>query len=92
MSERFGWNHHTHVFFLVSTFPIRIGASSVYPLCFVLVADVGIAVVLLPGAVVPQAPAVVPYFGAVVPQEPTVVPLLRSRSTVAPRPSAADLQ
>ena len=48
-----------------------------------------LAVVLLPGAVVPQAPAVVPYFGAVVPQEPTVVPLLRSRSTVAPRPSAA---
>ena len=48
-----------------------------------------LAVVLLPGAVVPQAPAVVPYLGAVEPQEPTVVPLLWSRSTVAPRPSAA---
>ena len=34
-------------------FPFAIGASSVYPLCFVPVADVGLAVVLLPGAVVP---------------------------------------
>ena len=41
-----------------------------------------LAVVLLPRAVVPQAPAVVPL-------EPTVVPLLWSCSTVAPRPSAA---
>ena len=48
-----------------------------------------LAVVLLPGAVVPQAPAVVPDLGAVVPQEPTVVPLLWSRSTVVPGPSAA---
>ena len=56
---------------------------------YVLVADIGLAVVLLPGAVVPQAHAVVPYLGAVVPQEPTVVPLLWSRSTVVPRPSAA---
>ena len=32
---------------------------------YVLVADIGLAVVLLPGAVVPQAPAVVPYLGAV---------------------------
>ena len=48
-----------------------------------------LAVVLLPGAVVPQALAVVPCPCVVVPREPTVVPLLWSRSTVAPRPSAA---
>ena len=47
-----------------------------------------LAVVLLPGAVVPQALAVVPDLGAVELQEPMVVPLLRSCSTVAPRPSA----
>ena len=41
-----------------------------------------LAVVLLPGAEVPQVLTVVP-------QEPTVVPLLRSRSTVAPWPSTA---
>ena len=55
----------------------------------VLTAVAELAVVLLPGAVVPQAPAVVLYFGVVVPQEPMVVPLLRSRSTMAPGPSAA---
>ena len=87
--ERFGWNHHVHVFFLVTSFPLHFGASSVYPLYLVLAAVDGLAVVLLPGVVVPQALAVVPDPGAVVPQEPTVVPLLRSCSTVAPRPSAA---
>ena len=53
------------------------------------IAELGHAVVLLPGAVVPQALAVVPDLGAVVPQEPKVVPLLRSCSTMAPRPSVA---
>ena len=38
-----------------------------------------LAVVLLPGAEVPQALTVVPCPCAVVPREPTVVPLLRSR-------------
>ena len=62
-------------------------------LCAFVLADVAeLAVVLLPGAVVPQAPAVVPDLGAVVPQEPTVVPLLWSRSTVAPRPSVVALR
>ena len=89
MSGKFGWNHHVHVFLLVSTFPIRIGASSIYPLCFALVADIGLAVVLLPGAVVPQAPAVVPCHCTVVPREPTVVPLLWSHSTMAPWLSTA---
>ena len=49
----------------------------------VVLAELGHAVVLLLGAVVPQALAVVPGPGAVVPQAPTVVPLLRSGSTVA---------
>ena len=43
----------------------------------------GHAVVLLLGAVVPQALVVVPASGAVVPQVPTVVPLPWSGSTVA---------
>ena len=47
------------------------------------VAVLGHAVVLLSGAVVPQALAVVPASGAVVPQVLTVVPLLGSGSTVA---------
>ena len=55
----------------------------------VLVAELGHAVVLLPGAVVPQALAVVPDPGAVLLRKPMIVPLLRSCSTVAPRPSAA---
>ena len=42
-----------------------------------------LVVVLLPGAVVPQALPVVPCACAVVPREPTVVPLLWSRSTAA---------
>ena len=53
----------------------------------VLAVELGHAVVLLLGAVVPQALTVVPDHGAVVPQEPTVVPVLRSCSTMAPRPS-----
>ena len=62
------------------------GASSVLSsMHSVLVADTGLAVVLLLEAVVPD-------LGAVVPQVPTVVPLLRSCSTVAPRPSAAALR
>ena len=56
----------------------------------VLVAE--LAVVLLPGAVVPQALAVVPCPCAVVLQEPTVVALPQSCSTVAPRPSTAALR
>ena len=49
----------------------------------VVIAELGHAVVLLLGAVVPQALAVVPASGAVVPQVLTVVPLRRSGSTVA---------
>ena len=49
-----------------------------------LLAELGRAVVLLLGAVVPQDLAVVPPNGAVVPQGPTVVPLLVSSSTVVP--------
>ena len=41
-----------------------------------LLAELGRAAVLLLGAVVPQALAVVPAAGAVVPQAPTVVPFL----------------
>ena len=48
-----------------------------------LVAELGHAVVLLLGAVVPQALEVVPAYGAVVLQVPTVVPLPWSGSTVA---------
>ena len=60
------------------------GASSVFScLCKnVVFAELGHAVVLLLGAVVPQALAVVPASGAVVPQVLTVVPLLRNGSTV----------
>ena len=49
----------------------------------VVFADLGHAVVLLLGAVVPQALAVVPASGAVVPQVPKVVPLTLSGSIVA---------
>ena len=49
----------------------------------VVFADLGHAVVLLLGAVVSQALAVVSASGAVVPQVPTVVPLPWSGSTVA---------
>ena len=48
----------------------------------VVIAELGHVVVLLLGAVVPQALAVVPASGAVVPQVPTVVPLPWSGSTV----------
>ena len=51
----------------------------------VVFAELGHAVALLLGAVVPQAHVVVPASGAVVPQVPTVVPLPRSGSTVASR-------
>ena len=47
-------------------------------------AELGLAVVLLLRAAVPQDLAVVPPAGAVVPQGPTVVPLLVSGSTVVP--------
>ena len=50
----------------------------------VVLAELGHAVVLLLGAVIPQAFVVVPGLGAVVPQEPTVVPHLWSYSTVVP--------
>ena len=70
-------------------FPCTLELPPVILFVIVLAAIAELAVVLLPGAVVPQAPAVVPYLCAVVPQEPMVVPLLRSRSTMAPRPSAA---
>ena len=80
---------------LSPAFPCSLEHPPFFLYAIVLAADVGLAVVLLPGEVVPQAPAVVPYYGAVVPyygavvpQEPTVVPLLWSCSTVAPRPSA----
>ena len=70
--ERFGWNHHVHVFSLAPPFPLRLGASSVI---FIVVQKEGFlvlllrhAVVLLLGAVVPQALAVVPASGAVVPR------------------------
>ena len=46
-----------------------------------------LVVVLLFGAVVPQATAVVPHAFAVVPQVVTVVPLLGSHSTVSPGPA-----
>ena len=58
----------------------------------VVIAELEHAVVLLLGAVVPQALAVVPASGAVVPQVPTVVPPLRSGSTVAPRQALLRLQ
>ena len=83
--ERFGWNHHVHVFSFAPPFLWHFGASSVFScLCKnVMFADLGHAVVLLLGAVVPQALAVVPASGAVVPQVPTAVPLPWSSSTVA---------
>ena len=49
----------------------------------IVIAELGHAVVLPLGAVVPQALAVVPAPGTVVPQAPMVVPLLWSCSTVA---------
>ena len=63
-------------------FPCTLELPSVILFVLFLAATAELAVVLLSGAVVPQAPAVVPL-------EPTVGPLLWSRSTVALRPSAA---
>ena len=79
--ERFGWNHHVHVFFLCTAFPFALWSILRFPHLFAKrripsVAVLGHAVVLLFGAVVPQALAVVP-------QVLTVVPLLGSCSTVA---------
>lgn len=78
-SKRFGWNHHVHVFFIVSTCPLALWSILRFP-CFYAkrripsVAVLGHAVVLLHGAVVPQAPAVVPHALAVVPHALAVVP------------------
>ena len=69
----------------VLPFPCTLEHLAVILVVLNLTATAVLAVVLLYGAVVPQAPAVVPL-------EPTVVPLLWSLSTVAPRPSAAAVQ
>ena len=74
---------------LCPPFPCTLELPSVILFVLIMAAIAELAVVLLPGVVVPQALAVVPDPGAVVPQEPTVVPLLWSCSTVAPRPSTA---
>ena len=83
--ERFGWNHHVHVYSFCTTFPLALWSilRLFVSMQNVVIAELGHAVVLLLGAVVPQALAVVPASGAVVPQVPTVVPLLGSGSTVA---------
>ena len=65
-------------------FPCTLELSSVILFVLFLTATAVLAVVLLYGAVVLQAPAVV-LLGV------TVVPLLWSHSTVAPRPSAAQV-
>ena len=64
------------------TFPCTLERLSVILVVHNQTATAVLAVVLLDGAVVPQAPAVVPL-------RVTVVPLLWSLSTVTPRPSAA---
>ena len=66
-------------------FPCTLEHLSVILVVLHLTATAELAVVLLSGAVVPQAPTVVPL-------EPMVVPLLWSRSTVAPWPSTAALR
>ena len=66
-------------------FPCTLERFFVILFVLALTATVVLAVVLLYGAVVPQAPAVV-SLGV------TVVPLLWSLSTVAPRPSAAPIR
>ena len=72
---------HTHVLPFLCT----LERLSVILVVLNLTGTVVLAVVLLYGAVVLQAPAVVPL-GV------TVVPLLWSLSTVAPRPSAAPIR
>ena len=68
----------THTFSSLSPpFPCTLELPSVILFVLILAAIAELAVVLLSGAVVPQAPAVVPL-------EHTVVPLLWSLSTVAP--------
>ena len=69
----------------VLSFPCTLERLSVILVVLNLTATAVLAVVLLHGAVVPQAPVVVPL-GV------TVVPLLWSLSTVAPRPSAAPVR
>ena len=80
-SERFGWNHHVHVYFLFIAFPLALWSTLHFLHVYAKrripsVAVLGHAVVLLYGAVVPQATTVVP-------QALAVVPLLRSCTTVA---------
>ena len=83
--ERFGWNHHVHVYSICTSFPLALWSILRLFLSMqnVVIAELGHAVVLLLGAVVPQALAVVPASGAVVPQVPMIVPLPWSGSTVA---------
>ena len=70
--ERFGWNHHVHVYSLCTAFPFALWSFLHFLHIFTKrripsVADLRHAVVLLLGAIVPQAPAIVPHAFAVVP-------------------------
>ena len=77
--ERFGLNHHIHVFSLCPAFPFALWSILRY-LHFCAkrripsIAILKHAVALLLGAVVPQAPTVVPQAPTVVPQALAVVP------------------
>ena len=56
MLERFGWNHHVHIFSICTTFPLALWSILRLFLSMknvVIVAELGHAVVLLLGAVVP---------------------------------------
>ena len=80
---------NTHMFPSLSPpFPYTLELPSVILSVLFLATTAELVVVLLHGAVVPQALAVVPCPFAVVPRKPTVVPLPPSCCTVVPWPSA----